>query len=95
MAEYVDRDKLPVRTINVGTPMFPRYISVVYADDIKSAPAADVAPVVRGRWVLIETGYAAKIYECSECKDDDYWKHHFAGGFEHFCPNCGARIDGE
>lgn len=62
---------------------------------IRCAPAADVAPVVHGRWVLIETGYGAKIYECSECKDDDYWKHHFAGGFERFCPNCGARMDGE
>ena len=62
--------------------------------EVRDMPAADVEPVVHGRWVLIETGYSAKIYECSECKDDDYWKHHFAGGFEHYCPNCGARMDG-
>lgn len=90
MAEYIEREALlaAYNKAHVGPPGGARKL-------IEEAPTADVAPVVHGRWVLIEIGYGAKIYECSECKDDDYWKHHFAGGFEHYCPNCGARMDGE
>lgn len=49
---------------------------------IKRAPAADVRPVVRGRW-LHETeieGHACG--ECSAC--------HKIRVIDNFCPNCGA-----
>ena len=95
---YVDRDKVRDmlhREIEAWGSSAEEIDALLKAnDELFKLPEADVAPVVHGRWVLIETGYGAKIYECSECKDDDYWKHHFAWGGEHYCPNCGARMDG-
>lgn len=44
-------------------------------------PAADVRPVVRGKWERNERGN----YICSNCKSE----HNAVFGFI-FCPNCGA-----
>ena len=53
---------------------------------IETLPAADVRPVVRGRW-LYETeieGHACG--ECSAC--------HKIRVIDNFCPNCGADMRG-
>lgn len=47
MDDYIERETLPVKRINIGTPIFPLYKSVVYVEDIAAANAADVVPVVR------------------------------------------------
>lgn len=52
-----------------------------------SAPAADVAPVVHGRWVNAGRGIKA----CSNCNHGI--KEHMACA-NHYCPNCGAKMDG-
>jgi hypothetical protein len=51
---------------------------------------ADVQPVQRGHWI----GYAGTIgNECSICHT---WLDVMQGTAEmNFCPNCGARMDGE
>ena len=98
MAEYIEREAVRSAVKSKTMTKYDWSEEIDFEDFEKvldAIPTAEVAPVVHGRWVLIEIGYGAKIYECSECKDDDYWKHHFAGGFEHYCPNCGARMDGE
>lgn len=53
---------------------------------IDGATPADVAPVVRGRWIEIEAPFGGKAYGCSQCgkavlMDYDY------------CPYCGAKMD--
>ena len=58
---------------------------------IKDFPAADVAPVVHGRWVYDEHEME---YSCSVCL------HNAPVGMTtyyttNYCPNCGARMDGE
>lgn len=56
-------------------------------DALLNIPAADVVPVVHGRWVY-PLGMAWS-YVCSECgKSIGVIKHNY-------CPNCGARMDGE
>ena len=53
--------------------------------------SADVAPVVHGRWVAKPTMYRhpnARNYYCSECRYEPTET-------KEFCPNCGARMDGE
>lgn len=69
MAEYIERDKLPVKQISIGGPMMPRFISVVYADDIAAAPAADVVEVVR----------------CKECRFYETNVEYYGGGTKDVC----------
>lgn len=59
---------------------------------------ADVVEVVHGRWEPIKRkniwGDETDVLECSECK-----KYTVAGKgitrYSAYCPNCGARMDGE
>lgn len=71
--------------------------------EVENAPAADVVPVVHGRWIektdLYDKGFyiSKKIwYECSWCGMKTAWKDEcFSMGVGYnFCPNCGARMDG-
>ena len=58
-----------------------------------SIPAADVAPVRHGRWILErEPDGKPYCFHCSVC-DDDF---HYIGivTASDYCPNCGAKMDG-
>ena len=55
-------------------------------DLIDSIPAADVAPVRRGRWIE-EDG----IQICSECGEEHEWEDYRAP----YCDTCGAKMDKE
>lgn len=50
---------------------------------IDNIPAADVAPVVHGRWIKVDG-----LVACSVCKENPPRTYH------NFCPNCGAKMDG-
>lgn len=50
-------------------------------------PAADVAPVRRGRW--IKDGEDGPVY-CSECGEEHEWGDYRAT----YCDTCGAKMDG-
>lgn len=52
---------------------------------VKALPSADVAPVRHGTW--------GKVNECSECGCQPWYERDIH--FLHYCPNCGARMDGE
>lgn len=54
---------------------------------IKAIPSADVALVRHGRWEVIDAEEPRK-YGCSECKRLSWY-------MENYCPNCGARMDGD
>ena len=57
---------------------------------VKSAPAADAAPVVHGRWIPHKKDRAS--YDCSVCKAT---VGPYIAGCAAYCPNCGARMDGK
>lgn len=59
------------------------YEATELIDDI---PAADVAPVVHGRWIIHDDEFGLTC-ECSVC-------HIETMGDGNFCPNCGAKMDG-
>lgn len=66
--------------------------------DIRDMPAADVAPVVHGRWISWEKAGnfvpSPDRHECSVCHDA---AQVLVNGFEllsDYCPNCGAKMDG-
>ncbi|MGN0800700.1 MAG: hypothetical protein ACI4NU_09770 [Christensenellales bacterium] len=68
-------------------------------DTFAEIPAADVAPVRHGRWISLTDCANAGVY-CSECKKK-VWKEDYAPCNRknklrsNYCPNCGARMDGE
>ena len=65
---------------------------------IADFPSADVAPVQHGRWEKSEDNYySLNLVKCSVCHeewcfeiDDDVKDLNY-----NYCPNCGARMDGE
>lgn len=92
MVEYIEREAACMEAGYIHGFGDDKYVSL---KDIESIPAADVASVVHGRWVLIERTIGMKTYRCSECKDDDFWNTRFCFGYENYCLNCGAKMDGE
>lgn len=69
-----------------------RYFSVVY--DVDAMPTLDVAPVVHGRWVLLDECYNEGVY-CSACHKKVYKKCYANKKIKSkFCPHCGAKMDG-
>lgn len=54
-------------------------------DALENIPAADVAPVVHGRWVFGGDGCVI----CSKCNEEESNDNH-----RNSCPNCGAKMDG-
>ena len=100
MAEYIERsavlqNKTTMTEYDEGGWDAP--VSVVRVEDIEAIPAADVAPVVHGRWVM--TIYTTtskrrriisnKKFACSECGYGNGRKQ------SNYCPNCGAKMDAE
>lgn len=55
-----------------------------------SIPAADVAPVVHGRWEWD----TSDIYRCTVCNRKAHVKETMCQPAWQYCPNCGARMDG-
>ena len=91
MLEYIEREALRAEAIRLtgGNEFafdncFPYW---QFSKSIKEAPAADVAPVVPGRWLINSDGYYPY---CSECKEEPK-----NGIMTHYCPNCGAKMDKE
>ena len=61
-------------------------------DNWLNAEAADVQPVRHGRWVKCGKLEGKIVMKCSECEQG------ITAMFEpkyHYCPNCGARMDGD
>lgn len=89
MAEYINREELLTHQYNASHSNWPQLAEmVVGVEDIEDAPAADVAPVVHGRWNSMD-GYKTRVV-CSECG----WDAPEYGKFYSYCPNCGAKMDG-
>lgn len=90
MAEYIERE--------AAENAFCKYMGftsgrVALASELIFAkiPAADVTPVKHGKWIeKIDPWDRQHIGKCSECgksyRDYMYFR---------FCPNCGAKMDGE
>lgn len=83
MAEYIEREA--AKEALLGWDYDPSDEDVEYAID--HIPSADVVPVKHGRWVQMKR-YKSE-FVCSEC--GDLWLDEKSN----YCPNCGARMDGE
>ena len=102
MAEYIDRDAVYTAFANACTDVLERASKIYYIasfsyehviEILENIPAADVAPVVHGRWVSVPHKLARV---CSVCNRDEPYK--FADidvDVYDYCPNCGAKMDEE
>lgn len=97
MAEYITKEALrafPIRANHYdrehGNEHFINGIETVmeYAENL---PAADVAPVVHGRWKQ-DYFFDEPVTRCSAC-GVRFAKGHKAERFP-YCPNCAAKMDG-
>ena len=69
------------------------YNAQAYLSRIKQIPAADVRPVLRGRWTYKEGGeLCADGYYCTACGTGFHVHVPYFAEFN-FCPNCGAQMD--
>ena len=92
MDEYIEReallDSICHDTCRIA---FCGATNCAFIAKVCSAPAADVAPVVHGRWIhdgcRVEGGI--DWCHCSECgKSDNFCAR------TNYCPNCGGKMDG-
>ncbi len=94
MDEYIERESAK-RAVDYAVELSnSEYDAVCNALD--GLPAADVAPVVHGKWVWHEEEFE---YECSACHCRFDYNHTFElfdHGFQYadYCPHCGAIMGG-
>lgn len=82
MAEYIERSA----AIKAAKHAWAKGLEP--SQYIEALPAADVAPVVRGRWIYDKK--AQRPY-CSVCKEYFYGATNSSMSY---CSNCGAKMDG-
>ena len=103
MTEYIDREELKaniIKRLGISSEKYLLPAERTLWNTIADIPAADVAPVRHGRWIefpevlaiddTLENGYIG----CSVCKDIWNMRDNDTERFE-YCPNYGARMDGE
>lgn len=62
---------------------------------IENATTVDAAPVVHDEWDVIEDDYCGMIaLKCSECNEEFWFEDEVSLERYHYCPNCGAKMDG-
>ena len=85
MPSYIEAGEL-LMELN-DTDIFDTYndYSMVF-DTIDNFPTANVAPVRHGHWIECNYGLT---FECSECKYPTEYS------LTDYCPNCGAKMDGD
>jgi hypothetical protein len=68
------------------------YLAEDVIPDIDLAPTVDAVEVVHGRW---EKAHIAGYLKCNCCKDAFIYEEWLESGKWNYCPNCGAKMDGE
>ena len=98
MARLIDADKFEFYTcVNKSSDYVDGVQSMLEAID--SAPTVDAAPVRHGHWIIGVNNDDFDI-KCSKCKWTDTFEVAGIAAVEriakamHYCPNCGARMDG-
>lgn len=87
MAEYIERE-VAIAKLTALEMVKPLAIMPDARRLLADMPAADVAPVVHGRWEWD----TADIYRCSVCGRKMHVEEVMSRPAWSYCPNCGARI---
>ena len=89
--EYINRRGLQAKAFGKDHPIFfdGEDRANWYEKCINEMPAIDVAPARHGKWIY-DHWCEFKCSECGEYSNSKPYK-----GKENFCPNCGAKMDGD
>ena len=94
MAEYIERETC-VRAV-MAAKWVDGSDGAMAMEIVASPPAADVAPVVHGRWVHSRYEDCSEQFElvrCSQCNHEAYAMAFYVRG-SNYCPVCGSKMDG-
>ena len=99
MAEYIDREAAVKAVKDYAHMVIDKgRKSLDTVDDtlnivarIEKIPAADVVPVVHGRWIEKTVPEGCRYFECSNCGAHEN-RHTAIKGY--YCWRCGAKMDG-
>ena len=83
--DLISRTSLLRNIGRYGASIDPYNITRLITQKILAEPEVDAEPVRHGKWR--ECGYA-DIWRCTKC--NKYFGHH-----GNYCPNCGAKMDGD
>lgn len=92
MAEYIDRENYCENICHCSNEYCDRISCPIW-----KAPAADVAPVRHGKWAHSRYENCSEQFEivkCSCCGHEAYAMAFYVRD-GNYCPNCGARMDGD
>jgi hypothetical protein len=95
MAEYINREAAVKAFNNFDAGRAASTHSTLltpeeFAEYLYELPAADVMPVVHGRWIEHKKYIFGTMYDCSICGTRILNNGHTWN----YCPNCGAKMDG-
>nr|DAE52912.1 MAG TPA: RimK-related lysine biosynthesis protein, Probable-dependent amine/thiol ligase family Amino-group [Caudoviricetes sp.] len=99
MAEYIDRGaavKVVLRERKPTNSVAQNRMLSIIQHDLLTVPAADVVPVVHGRWEHSRYEDCSEQFElvkCSQCNHEAYAMAFYVRG-GNYCPNCGAKMNG-
>ena len=95
----IDVNALKRQITRYHMSLTPRYISKLVdaeigdvIDIIDEAPTVDAVEVVHGRW---EKAEYSGFLRCDQCKDVYINEEWLEDGKWNYCPNCGAKMDGD
>lgn len=90
MDEYINRETV-INHLDACLDTIWKPEIVTLTCFVEGIPAADVAPVVHGRWAMSSDRPDTIICTCCDSAFD-VWKADIKR--HHYCPNCGAKMDG-
>ena len=93
MAEYIDRKALldELCRDNCERVFDGTCHNCRMTETIADFPAADVAPVARCKWEWV----SEDKYRCTHCERITTVEECMGKPIYYFCPNCGAKMDGD
>jgi len=100
MTEYKYDTTEPTREVDMAA--IGQMINMIIIETINGMPTVDADPVRHGTWIEckaknIITGEVRLVRKCSEC-GSGYFIYDFLNSVDeipNYCPNCGAKMDGE
>lgn len=93
MGEYITKEAAINAVENAPIELFQSEWEEI-EEAINAAPAADVAPVVHGRWIRPHWKGSDYCCDCSECDGEAMHREYQWNkkGIYPICPNCGAKM---